>query len=47
MIVGIIIGLLIISFLWAYYAMIKESKAHGKVVRAKEELQKEKILFKL
>lgn len=47
MIIGIIIGLLIVSFLWAYIAMVKENKTHGKVIKAKKELQKEKILFKL
>lgn len=46
MIVGIIIGLFIVAFLWAYIALRKENKTHGKVVHAKKELQKEKILFK-
>lgn len=42
----IVIGLLIISFLWALYSLYREERTHSKITHAKNELQKEKILFK-
>ncbi len=42
----IIIGLFILSFVWALVALKREQKTHKRVVQAKKELRKEKILFK-
>ena len=46
MIIAVIVTLFILAFLWAFIALKKEEKVHGKVVHAKKELKKEKVLFR-
>jgi hypothetical protein len=42
----VIAALIIISFLWALYALQKEEKIHKRISHTRKELHKEKILFK-
>ena len=45
LLLGIIIVLLIVSFLWAIYSLKSEMKRHQLVEDAKQELSKGKIIF--
>lgn len=46
MIILILGVLLVVSFLWALFSLYKEEKTHKQISHVKDELQKEKILFR-